>query len=87
MSGDLHQYVDKMEEKYYNVSLAAQGMYPQDLDILRMNSKVELMTSKAVALPVLIPSELSENIKNACNKTINAHCFYSFLFEFWENKT
>ena len=38
MSGDLHQYVDKMEEKYYNVSLSAQGMYPQDLDILRINS-------------------------------------------------
>ena len=52
MSGDLHQYVDKIEEKYSNVSLSAHGMTPQDLDILKMNSKVELMTSKAVALPV-----------------------------------
>ena len=41
-----------MEEKYCNVSLSAQGMYPQDLDFLRMNSVVELMTFKAVALPV-----------------------------------
>ena len=76
-----------MEEKYCNVSLSAQGTHPQDLDILRMNSKVELMTSKAVDFPYVIPSDLSESIKNACNKTINAHCFYSFLFEFWENKT
>ena len=52
VSGDLHQYVDKMEEKYCYVSLSALGMYPQDLDILRMNSKVELMTFKAVALSV-----------------------------------
>ena len=52
MSGDLHQYVNKMEKTNCNVSLSAQGIYPQDLDILRMNSKVELMTSKAVALSV-----------------------------------
>ena len=58
MSGDLPQYVDKMEDKYCNVSSSVQGMYPQDLDILRMNSKVELMTSNSY----VIQSELSESI-------------------------
>ena len=46
--------------KYCNVSLSVQGMVyclilicPQDLDILRMNLKVELMTSKAAVLVCL----------------------------------
>ena len=49
-----------MEEKYCNASLSVQGMVyflilicPQDLNILRMNLKVELMTSKAVVIVCL----------------------------------
>ena len=60
MYGGLHEYIDTMEEKYCNMSLSTQGMMyflilmcPQDLDILRMNSKVQLMTSKALVIVCL----------------------------------
>ena len=60
MSGGLHEYIDTMEEKYCNMSLSTQGMMnflmlmcPQDLDILRMNSKVQFMTFKAVVIVCL----------------------------------
>ena len=44
-------------------------------------------SSYRMPCPYFIQSELSESIKNARNKTINAQCFYLFLFEYWENKT
>ena len=60
VSGGFHEYIDTMEEKYCNMSLSTQGMIyflilmcPQDLDILRMNSKVQLMAFKAVVIVCL----------------------------------
>ena len=60
MSGGLHEYIDSMEEIYCKMRLSTQGMMyflilmcPQDLDILRMNSKVQLMTFKAVVIVCL----------------------------------
>ena len=77
-----------MEEKYCNVSLSAQGMYPQDLDFLRMNSEVELMTSKAVASTrMLFHLSCQRALRMHVIKLLMHTVFYLFLFEFWENKT
>ena len=75
-----------MVEKYCNMSLLTLGvmyflilMCHQDLDILRINSKVQLMTFKAVVIVclthILFNLSLFESIKNARNKTNNAQCF------------
>ena len=57
MSGGVHEYIGTMEEKY---CFSTQGMMhflilmcPQDLDILSMHSKVQLMTFKAVVIVCL----------------------------------
>ena len=72
-----------MVEKYCNMSLVTLGvmyflilMCHQDLDISRMNSKVQLMAIKAVVIVclthILFNLSLLESIKNARDKTNNA---------------
>ena len=57
MSGGLHQHVDKWKNNTVMGVLRCNGLHvfliltcPQDLDILRVISKVELVTSKGVVI-------------------------------------